>query len=341
MSGWLPIEIVLGRYPSLVWPGVVPETTVRWMQFGCKRLNEPFFSQSVAQLRESDHPALEIETDVTSLVREGSRTPRLLPNGFIFHVSRCGSTLISNALKLVDRIQVVAEARPITRLFMPCPPVEGDAFIDPGQDEERRKLTECLFSLFSCYRTGKPEPIVVKFMSQNSISFSTIHGLWPDVPCLFVIRDPVDVMVSNLKDGGLNRFTESPALAYAMCGADPSLPISQISVEEFCARVLGRYFDALIGKVGPNVRIIDYDDINPESICDIIKFFHLDPSADLACMDSVFQRYSKDPTGNTPFHGDRLEKREGASARIRNAANLWALPRYSKLRFASGRGQVV
>lgn len=128
MSGWLPIDIVLDQYPALVWPGLVPEATVRWMLFGSKRLSEPFFSQSVAQLRESDCPALEIKASRNSIIREGSRKPLLQPTGFIFHVSRCGSTLISNALKEVDGIQVVAEARPITRLFMPCELPKGFIF---------------------------------------------------------------------------------------------------------------------------------------------------------------------------------------------------------------------
>jgi hypothetical protein len=337
MSGWLPIEIVLDRYPAMVWPGVVPEASVRWMYFGSKRLSEPFFSQSVARLRDGDCPALEIETNIKSLTTEGRREPRIMPAGFIFHMSRCGSTLISNALKVFDGIQVAAEARPVTRLFMPCAP-QDCAIIDTQRDEQQRNLAECLFNLFSCYRNGNPESIVFKFMSQNSLCLPTIRKFWPDVPCLFIIRDPVDVMVSNLKDGGLNRFTESPAVAYEICGADRSMPLTKISVEDFCARVLGRYLDAFIGEITPNVRVIDYDDINPASVPDIMKLFHLDVPSDLSSVDAVFRRYSKDPHENTPFYGDRDEKLECASRSVIDAANRWVIPQYTQLRSSSARG---
>jgi hypothetical protein len=333
MSGWLPTQIVLDHYPAMVWPGVVPDASVRWMYFGDKRLSEPFFSQSVSQLRQGDCPALEVEMEIESLIREGSREPSVLPRGFIFHVSRCGSTLICNALKVVNGIQIVAEARPITRLFMPCPP--QNEHLNLLRDEQRGMLGKCLFNLFSRYRAGDPEPIVVKFLSQNSIDVSAIRRLWPNVPCLFVIRHPIDVMVSNLKDGGLNRFVDSPALASAMCGADISSPLATMPVEEFCARVLGRYFDALLGEISTNVRVIDYDEISPENLCNIIRFLHLEPPADMSSFAAVFRQYSKDPTGNRLFYSDRLEKLKRASPRILEAANRWVIPQYTQLRSVS------
>jgi hypothetical protein len=334
MSGWLPIEIVLDQYPALVWPGLVPEATVRWIHFGNKRLVEPFYSQSVARLRESDNPALEIETPIESLVREGDRNMGLLPIGFIFHISRCGSTLICNALKTLEGAQVITEARPITRLFMPCQPADG-ASADSQRDEERAQLASSLFNVFSCYRTGHAEPIIVKFTSQNSICLSTIRRLWPNVPCLFVIRDPIAVMVSNLKDGGLSRFTQSPKLAYEMSGTSTSVPLSDISVEEFCARVLSRYFNAALGEIGPNVRIIDYDDITPQRIYDIARFFQLDPAFNQGRLDGVFKHYSKDAVGSRTFYCDRIEKSEAANRRIVDAANGWVASQYAQLRFAT------
>jgi len=313
---------------------MVPEATVRWMQFRGKRLSEPFFRQSVAVLRESECPAWEIETGINSVIREGKRTPAPSPAGFIFHMSRCGSTLISNALKVLEGIQVVAEAHPINRVFMPCRPPNNSS-PDARQDEDRGKLAGGLFNLFSCYRTGVPEPTVIKFASQNSLCLPTIRALWPDVPCLFVIRDPVEVLVSNLKNGIPNRFTESPALAFALGEVDSAPPMIESSFEDICARILGRYLEAAIRETGSNVRIIDYDDINQASIWEITKFFHIDAPLNRVRLNEVFQQYSKDPTGNRPFHSDRHEKLQGASTQMINAANRWVRPHYTYLRSQS------
>jgi hypothetical protein len=142
-------------------------------------------------------------------------------------------------------------------------------------------------------------------------------------------------MVSNLKDGALDRFTGSPTLAREMCGADASVPLSDISVEDFCARVLGRYLDAAIGEIGTNVRIIDYDDINESSIRDVAEFFRLHIPAEPVYLDTVFQQYSKDPTGSRPFNDDRFEKVQAATPCILSAAHRWAIPQYMKLQLRS------
>jgi hypothetical protein len=327
MSGWLPTEIVLGDYPILVWPGLIPDATVRWMHFGDKRLSEPFFRQSVEQLREVDR-SWEIETSIDTLTREGTSNTAFLPAGFIFHMSRCGSTLISNALKTIDGSQVVSEALAITRLFMPCRP---PAKINLADNEERRKIGECLFNIFSGYRITGPEPIVIKFSSQNSICLPIIRNLWPSVPCLFVIRNPIEVMVSNFRGSALTNINQLPETAYDLCGADISRPLTEISIEDFGARVLGRYLDAAIGEAGPMVRIIDYADITPKSMCAIIEFFSLNQRSHCRSFDQVFRHYSKDVAGNVAFYGDRRQKIESASQAILDAVDRWVLPKYKRL----------
>lgn len=121
MTGWLPIELELDHCPFVTCPSITAAPTVRWMHFGDNSLSEPFFRQTVQRLRTGNRPALEIETTHYSVVREANRHSSLLPIGFICHISRCGSTLISNALKVLEGIQVVAEASPIYRLFLPSP----------------------------------------------------------------------------------------------------------------------------------------------------------------------------------------------------------------------------
>lgn len=329
MQGWLPISIRLGKYPNLL-----TEAIVRWMQFGDKRLTEPFFRHSVEELRERNCPGIEIDADIASIVWEGSRNSDALPSGFIFHISRCGSTLICNALRILTAAQVVAEASSITTVFMPQP-VWNDPNVDECWNRDRNALAQCLLPLFSSYRTGQPAPTVVKFASQNSLCMSAIRALWPEVPCLFIIRDPVEVMVSNLKGGALNRFPQSPAMAYAMCGADASLPLAEISVEDFSARVLGRYLDAAINNMDHHVRIIDYEDINEASVHEIVRIFNLAGNVNTGCLDGVFNRYSKDPTGSEQFRSDRAAKQRDATAAILTAAHRWAVPQYTTLRSLS------
>jgi hypothetical protein len=112
------------------------------------------------------------------------------------------------------------------------------------------------------------------------------------------------------------------------------MPIEEVSVEEFCARVLGCYFDALLRGIGPNVLVIDYEDITPKCVVEIMNFFGLDAPASPMLLEAVFGKYSKDPTGKRAFQDDRVEKLRAANPAIWDAANRWAIPKYSQVRSA-------
>src|SRR5580658_4905388 len=93
-------------------------TGVRWMQFPNKELREPFFHQTVARLRRAEPPALEFDTEAEALLALANELPPITPAGLIFHVSRCGSTLVCNALR-TGRARILSEAAPLSRLLGP------------------------------------------------------------------------------------------------------------------------------------------------------------------------------------------------------------------------------
>ena len=99
IRGWLPVRLSFhGHKPR-----------VEWLFFGHKVLSEPFFQQSVSRLRADNQNVATRTTGPNILLRCKQEIP---PSGFIFHVSRCGSTLLSNALKTVPGMVVISEANP-------------------------------------------------------------------------------------------------------------------------------------------------------------------------------------------------------------------------------------
>lgn len=327
MAGWLPVEISYGDFPFMFWPGLVTGARVQWMYFGSKRLTEPFFRQSVEGLRAGKLPAIEFGASLESLFSERHPSTSSIPAGFIFHISRCGSTIIANALKATQRGQVIAEASPITRLFMPC---NLGRTSDARREQDRRFIAECLFDVYASY-LGPPEPIIVKFASQNSLCVPLIRRCWPDVPCLFIIRDPIQVLVSNLAGTSLNRFRECPLLAAEMAGLGSVTSLSDITNEEFCARVVGRYLATALHCRDSGVMVLDYDDINAQTFVQIARYLGVDCEID-DLIHKVFKAYSKDPTGRRVFKDDRRRKLNQATCAIVNAAERWATPYYNSLR---------
>jgi hypothetical protein len=325
-GGWLPIEISVDRQPT-----VISGTTVRWMEFGTTPLAEPFLYHTVTRLREVNPPARELETDLEAVLRVGGQHAIIPPLGFIFHISRCGSTLIANALKLSRGTRVVSEARPITQLFLP--------YSDPGpyladrRTQMRRMLLNSLFSIFANYNSTDVKPLIIKFMSINTLCMSTIRSFWPQVPCIVVIRDPVEVIVGNLTGGGLMSYKTDPAMACEMFRWQCSRThVENMANEEFCAKVVGRYLEAALNERGENCRVVDYEDINAAKIHDIAAFFKIEFSPQLNILDKVLGNYAKDPTASRQFEDDRARKQRSATSRVRDAAKRWAIPAYTSLR---------
>ncbi len=330
-QGWLPIEIGLDPQPA-----VVSEALVRWMEFGSVTLAEPFFNTTVDNLRAAAPPAREIDTDIETLVRVSARLPEVRPAGFIFHLSHCGSTLVANAMKTSDRAVVVSESRPISHLlrgrFQNLSP-----YLSERWERTRRTLLNSLFSLFAHYRTGEAEPLVMKFVSIDTMSMRWIRSNWPDVPCVVVIRDPVEVMVTNLKGRGWMTFKDRPEYACELFGwSNLPRPVAEMIEEEFCARVLGSFcasaLEAMqVGKNG-NCMVVDYLDLSPDRMRQIAAFFDLHLPGEGKSVDVVFESYAKDPAKKIRFRDDRNLKQQLATVLIRSAAHQWAMGSYTELR---------
>ena len=329
-TGWLPVGIGLDLQPALI-----REALVHWMEFGSTPLAEPFFDTTVDLLRQASPPAREIHTDIETMLRVSGRLPAVRPHGFIFHLSHCGSTLVANAMKTCDEAVVVAESRPVTHLLRRSPPTLSP-YLRERWDETRRTLLDSLFSLFAHYRTGEAEPLVIKFVSLDAMSMQLVRSYWPEVPCVVVIRDPVEVMVTNLKGRGWMSFKEHPEYATQIFGwTDLPRPVAAMIDEEFCARVLGSFCESALQAIPEGdggCMVVDYLDLNPDRMRQIAAFFGIQLREKGKAVDLVFESYAKDPKKKTRFRDDRDLKQKMATVLIRSAANQWAMQSYTELR---------
>src|SRR5215213_6769425 len=105
LKGWMPVDAVVveGR------PGL------SWMDMAGVSLSEPFFQQTVERARRDDRRELFTEFDV--LLELEKQLESVAPTGFIFHSSRCGSTLVANACRAVSNSIVLSEANAIDKLI--------------------------------------------------------------------------------------------------------------------------------------------------------------------------------------------------------------------------------
>ena len=321
--GWLPIEIGLDAESR--------KAVVRWLEFGSAKLAEPFFAQTVERLRQASPPAKETRSNLETLLNIGETLSPVTPSGFIFHVSRCGSTLISNALKTSERAVVVSEAPPLAILLHP----DSCAFDSSAEswDETRQALFRAQIALFAHYRSESAAPLVIKFPSWNILFWSTVRSYWPDVPGIVIIRDPVEVMTGNLSDGGWMEFKKSPALARRLFGWENApRSVEEMPDAEFAGRVLRRFYTCAREMADQGYRIVDYRDIDVKQIQSTARFFKIEPPASPSPIEQILRVYSKDAGQVQPFQPDSLRKQKLATGLIRSSARQWATAAYRDLK---------
>jgi hypothetical protein len=317
--GWLPAQIRLQRQKS----------SVTWMDFGTARLSEPFFDHTILRLAAATPPARTREADLDSIVRAADSEPAAKPKGFIFHISRCGSTLIANSLKLARSAVVISEAQTISTLLMPCEFMPWASAAN--QPWSRAALLHCLLQLFGHRRTEDERHFFVKFTSWNILFLPLVRELWPDVPCLIVVRTPLEVLVSNLSAfSGWMRFKSSAALCSRLLPW-PADTIAAMSNEEYGARVIGEFCKSAASAIDGQCRVVDYENLSPGRCCSIANYFGIFLTrSEKTAIGEATRFYSKDP--RRTFHDDRAQKQLGATNLMREAVQRWALPWYERLR---------
>jgi hypothetical protein len=106
LARWTPIRLDFSG----------PAPTVDWADLSAERIVEPFFDQTVARWVSGPRARPVVRTGLEALVALDTQ-PSLEPAGIIFHLSRCGSTLVSRLLGTLPGVVVLAEPSPLNALL--------------------------------------------------------------------------------------------------------------------------------------------------------------------------------------------------------------------------------
>jgi hypothetical protein len=309
--------------------------SVRWLNFGDKDLSEPFFNQTVRSLRTRRPPADERITDVQPLLDTARDFRTLTPAGIIFHVSRCGSTLVANALKISPAVTVLSESAVVATLF------RGNVFgrrqaTDPSVREmigRRRALLDAVITLYGHRKTVAQPRVVIKCPAASILQMAMARAIWPDVPFVVLIRDPLEVVVSNIAvQAGWVRARQVPVGERCLFGW-PADEVHAMTLEEYAARGLRQFYDAAARQLSPHCTVVDYSALDAQRIKDIATAFDVDlPPAHSPAFVRLMGTYSKDVAGDRPFEADTERKHRDASATLKHVVDRWARESYETLR---------
>ena len=249
----------------------------------------------------------------------GKVGPDTAPAGLIFHVARCGSTLISQLLKENGNLVVYAEPLPVNEILL------------PPHKWPRHELIAALRTLSAAFAQHARGPYVLKFSSWNTLFCDIVCEAFPDSPWVLSFRDPVEVGVSLLNQlPGWLQETTGAASQLAKC-VDPQAATK--SREEFVARLYGAFCNAVAHLDATRGKLVPYEAL-PAAVWEMVAphFLVAIASKQRIRMAQAARNYSKAPVGQpAEFASDIAIKQSAASTVLRGAIDAFARPALERL----------
>jgi hypothetical protein len=293
---WLPVALLpLGHDDALV----------DWACFAGAELTDPFFALSA--MRAAARPLNRLfpcATRLDALLDQPG--PVREPDGFVFHQSRCGSTLVARMLGALPRSTSVSEAPPIDTILQ--------LGLAAGWSEARRVAAlRAMVGAYGRRAERRGGPYFVKLDSWHTLALSSFRTAFPEVPWVFLYRDPVEILVSQMRQRGPQTVPQLIPPAFYGLDAAPDAP-----VEDYCAQVLERIASAALDDAEGGIAV-DYSELPAAVEARILPHFGvLCEPAEANTLAAAAERDAKDP--NRAFRADAAEKRAGASGAVRAAA---------------------
>jgi len=310
----VPVDVALERLQAR--PGLIPlaiEPTngglLYFADIGSHALREWQFMYSIRKLVAGDALGGSFATDLELLSHRDLTLDSLWPNGFIFHVSRCGSTLLAKALARSPRNLVINQGGPLQRGFWAA---LTDDWSKPIEASERNlAMFRNLVLLLARPRSATQTRSFFKFISWNVVYQDFVHAAFPEVPQLFLYREPVEVIASVRRETTAILQARGSGLARFLTRLT-SEQESQLSDLAYLAHCYARYFTtALEASERGTLKPVNYRSlVVPDAIPHILEtgLGLVVDDRELSIMREQFRFYSKDDADRSGFKPDAEAK---------------------------------
>jgi hypothetical protein len=302
-----------GALPPREWlPVMADGETVHWLYFGAAPLLDPFFAESAERAAGLPFARKFVWRTSLDTLLAAPQPDGIAPAGFIFHMSRCGSTLVTQMLAGSEQNIVIAEAEAV------------DAIVRAQLPPDRHVAAlRAIVTAYGRNRTGKARRCFVKLDSWHSFALPLFRRAFPGVPWVFIYRDPVEVLVSHAQRPG--RQTTPGVTPAELCGTDGTgkNPLSYYGL------VLSRICESALAHPEGGL-FVNYRHL-PDALFDrVLPHFGVRPGrAETLDMAGPAMRNAKQP--HSLFLGDSDAKQAAATPNLRAAAQHYLGDLYAQL----------
>jgi len=302
---------------------------VTWGDFGDLPFTDPYFSLTIKKAQGSPNLGLNFQTDLDALQALAASCDSMPFAGAIFHMARTGSTLIS---RLFSKIQIVLGISEYT--------IVDHALLRSADwvEEDRNRLLHDVVKVVARPRRPSDRSLILKMTDATpNTRLPFFRAAFPDVPWVFVYRDPVEVMVSMLRKptGNVDLWLKNRANAARFLRM-PELADASLWPADFMARTLRAFcLEALKAATAtPPGRFlaVSYDRL-PQAVWETIApHFGVELTEREREIMQAEAKFSAKEQSLVEFKSDRSTKIRQASPRVVALAKEYVEPILDKIR---------
>jgi hypothetical protein len=250
----------------------------------------------------------------------------LPPAAFVFHMSRCGSSLLVRALGQSHRLVVMSEVPVLNQLLRRlC----RDDLAAPIADPEARRVLRNFVLALGRRRDPRHQKLVVKFSSWNVLLLDSIRAVFPGVPCLFLYREPAEVMVSLLRGPPGFVRDKGSRRSRSLSGLDAAA-LERTGLVEYTALCLQRMMTAALAS--EDLEYLAHCDLVPASFGALAQRLGIACGAEeLTRMTAQFAFDAKAFARDAVFVDDGADKRRFAGPEVLEAVSRFLAAPYDAL----------
>ncbi|MDB5709330.1 MAG: aspartyl/asparaginyl beta-hydroxylase [Sphingomonas bacterium] len=324
IARWSGGDATNDGYPPRQWlpTAIVPTpqgAAISWTHFAGAPLQESFFESSARTAGCLPiNRLLTKRSTLQSLIDAPVPDDALMPDGFIFHMSRCGSTLAAQMIAALPGSIVASEAAPIdgaVQLNHQIPGLPLDIHV---------RVLRAVVAALGRDRAGDGRRYVIKLDAWHIKALPLFRAAFPDTPWVFMYRDPLEVMVSQKRQAGMMAVPGE-------IQQDTFAANSEDSVLAHGANVLGQICRAAVdGMASGGGILINYNEM-PDAVAErmLPHFGMAIDAADQAAMQDATRQDVK--SKERKFVPDGADKRAEATPEVLAVVEQYMAAPYAEL----------
>lgn len=265
-----------------------------WVYLGDKKYVDPFFDETISKCKSHTYNSkpFKVVSTAKNLIEWSKELISVELKSLVFHVSRCGSTMLSQSLVTSSENIMISEAPIIDEIL------RSDNF---GLDK-KSTLMKSVLALLGQKRFPEQKNLIIKLDAWHIFSAGYLRSIFPKIPFALLYRNPIEILKSHQKMMGMHMV---PNLLPSGIFGITVKEINEISFQQYGALVLEKYFQGFLEfyEGDQNVTILNFNEGMKNVVERFISFININYSSrELDKMYDRLKKYSKN--GNTIFAGD-------------------------------------